>query len=127
MGRIPGINYSGHRACRWHQCSPELGLNIQLVRDAPAPGPFAAVQMLLRDTMAVSVPVISSGETVGQAPTGADTSSLRNNAIAMVQDAATAGVAAILIGFALVYLCCNAPSSAASTPSWRAWPGSEAA
>ncbi len=103
MGRIPGINYSGIERADGTVLA-ELGLNIQLVRDAPAPGPFAALQMLLRDTMTVSVPVISSGETVGKLVLVADTSSLWNNAVAMVQDAAIAGIAAILIGFALVYL-----------------------
>ncbi|MCU0819158.1 MAG: ATP-binding protein [Beijerinckiaceae bacterium] len=103
MGRIPGINYSGIERVDGTLLA-ELGLNIQLVRDAPAPGLFAAVQMLLRDTMTVSVPVISSGETVGKLVLVADTSSLWSNAVAMLRDAAMAGLAAILIGFALVYL-----------------------
>jgi signal transduction histidine kinase/CheY-like chemotaxis protein/HPt (histidine-containing phosphotransfer) domain-containing protein len=103
MGRIPGINYSGIERADGTILA-ELGLNIQLVREPPKPGPFAAVLMLLRDTMSVTVPVISSGETVGRFVLVADTSSLWSNAVSMMQDAALAGFAAILIGCALVYL-----------------------
>ncbi|MFN7319797.1 MAG: ATP-binding protein, partial [Methylobacterium sp.] len=103
MARIPGINYSGIQRIDGSTLA-ELGLNIQLVREAPAPGPFAALTLLMRDTMSVSVPIISSGEEVGQLVLLADTSGLWTNALGMMQDAALAGLAAILIGFMLVYL-----------------------
>ncbi len=103
MGRIPGIQYSGIERADGSVLA-ELGLNIQLVREAPAPGPFAVILLLLRDTMSVTVPVISSGETVGRMVLVADTSNLWTNAMGMLRDAAIAGLAAILIGCALVYL-----------------------
>ncbi|MCA3627274.1 MAG: response regulator [Methylobacterium sp.] len=103
MARIPGINYSGIQRNDGSRLA-ELGLGIQLVREAPAPGPFAALNLLMRDTMSVSVPIIASGEEVGRLILLADTSGLWTNAMGMMQDAALAGLAAILIGFMLVYL-----------------------
>ncbi|PPD15978.1 MAG: hybrid sensor histidine kinase/response regulator [Methylobacterium sp.] len=103
MGRIPGIHYSGIEGADGITLA-ELGLNIQLVQAAPPSGPFAALGLLMRDSMTVTVPIISRGEEAGRLVLLADTSGLWNNALAMVRDAALAGLGAILIGFALVYL-----------------------
>jgi hypothetical protein len=84
MARIPGINYSGIQRIDGSTLA-ELGLGIQLMREAPAPGPFAALNLLMRDTMSVSVPIIASGEEVGRLILLADTSGLWTNAMGMMQ------------------------------------------
>ncbi|MBN8533149.1 MAG: response regulator [Rhizobiales bacterium] len=102
MARISGITYSGIEA-RDGRILAELGLNIQLVREATNDGPFAAFRLLSRDSMSVNVPIISSGEEVGRLLLMADTSDLWTNALSAARDAAIAGLVAIAIGFALVF------------------------
>lgn len=102
MARIPGITYSGIET-RDGRVLAELGLNIQLVREPVGDGFFAAFQLLLRDSMNVNVPVISSGEEVGRLLLMADTSGLWSSALDAARDAAIAGLVAIAIGFALVF------------------------
>lgn len=102
MARISGITYSGIEA-RDGRILAELGLNIQLVREATNDGPFAAFRLLSRDSMSVNVPIISSGEEVGRLLLMADTSDLWSSVLGAVRDAAIAGCVAILIGFALVF------------------------
>ena len=102
MGRIPGISYSGIESANGRVLA-ELGLNIQLVRDPPSPGPLAALYLLWQDTMTVNVPVVSSGETIGRLMLVADTSGLWARALAMARDAALAGLAAMAVGFLLVF------------------------
>ncbi|MGL5448264.1 MAG: histidine kinase dimerization/phospho-acceptor domain-containing protein, partial [Rhabdaerophilum sp.] len=102
MARIPGITYSGIET-REGGVLAELGLNIQLVREPVGEGIFSTFQLLLRDTLSVNVPIISSGEEVGRLSLMADTSGLWNNAMGAARDAAIAGLVAIAIGFALVF------------------------
>lgn len=102
MARISGITYSGIATGDGHILA-ELGLNIQLVREPVGNSSFSTFALLLRDSMSVNVPIISSGEEVGRLMLMADTSGLWASALDAARDAALAGLVAIMIGFALVF------------------------
>lgn len=102
MARIPGISYSGIEQTNGRILA-ELGLNVQLVRDPPDAGLFASLHLLWQDSMAVRVPIIASGEAIGQLILLADTSGLWARALDMTRDALVAGLAAMSAGFMIVF------------------------
>jgi signal transduction histidine kinase/CheY-like chemotaxis protein/HPt (histidine-containing phosphotransfer) domain-containing protein len=102
MARIPGISYSGLETSDG-QLLAELGLNVQIIREEAKPGPFAALSLLQQPSMSISVPVIHAGEPIARLTIVADTSSLWARVESMMLDAVWAALAAIVIGFALVF------------------------
>ena len=103
IGRIPGITYSGIETTEGRMLA-ELGVNIQLVREAaPVDNLESVFDLLNRRTMTVRVPVISSGETVGQLILVADASELGERVAASMRDALLAAAAAILAGLVLAF------------------------
>jgi two-component system sensor histidine kinase BarA len=103
IGRIPGISYSGIETLDGRVLA-ELGLNVQLVRDPPAPGESASVFKLITDgSMTVTVPVISSGAPVGRLVLIADTSELAESALSALKDALIAALVAIGAGFLIAF------------------------
>ncbi|KAF0228420.1 MAG: multi-sensor hybrid histidine [Beijerinckiaceae bacterium] len=81
-----------------------MGEGVLLVHEPPAlSGPFAIVALLMQESITVTVPVISGGETIGTMTLIADTTQVAKNALDSLQSAALAGLVAMLVGFLLAF------------------------